>query len=394
MRELPPINKSVGKNVAGIHRRFSQLQKAKIPLRFFVPMHCAPVLRLLFAACLGLILMSGCAEPVAEVDEPSPRGLGDVVTLPGTFTGSIPCDDCERVDIVLNVRPDSLYQLRKTYQSTSGPLNVDSQMGRWRFSPGDSLLILGKEKGRLKTYRVVGNDLLRFVEWEGGDSSSQIQYELSRSPAMDPFPDPVKMRGMFSSVMELGYFSECATGVKFAVDEGGDFRTTVQNYMNTPHDADHPLLVSILGSLSPGAGPGAPDTLYISQFRRFYPNRDCEGNTIRANLTGTHWVLTEIDGSEVDEEPAEEPRYLTFEPDRTLHGYGGCNRISGTYLVKGDVFLFNRELTTRVACGTGMDIENQILRALDESETYRIEGQLLQLIDQNDEVRARFLAGQ
>ena len=86
------------------------------------------------------------------------------------------------------------------------------------------------------------------------------------------------------------------------MDEGGDFRTTVQNYMNTPHDADNPVLVSIIGSLSPGAGPGAPDTLYISQFRRFYPNRDCEGNIIRANLTGTHWVLTEINGSEVDEE--------------------------------------------------------------------------------------------
>jgi heat shock protein HslJ len=76
-----------------------------------------------------------------------------------------------------------------------------------------------------------------------------------------------------------------------------------------------------------------------------------------------------------------------------MNGYGGCNQISGTYLIKGDIFLFNRALATRVACDHGMERENQLLQVLDETETYRVKGNTLQLFDQNERVRAQFIAG-
>lgn len=326
--------------------------------------------------------------------QPPPQGLAEMMELPATFTGSIPCDDCERVDIVLNIRPDAIYQLRKTYQSADGPLKVDAQLGRWRFTPDDNLLILGKERGRLKTYRVVDNELLRFVEWQGADNSSQIQYALERSTEKDPFTDVVKMRGMFRYTGDRATFAECSSGATFGVDEGGDYRTTAQWYMNTPHGADDPLLVSILGSLRRGTGfEGPRENIFISQFRRFYPNRDCGGNMIRTSLTGTFWLLDELNGKPVGQDGDPEPRFITFDPDKTLHGYGGCNDIVGVYLIKGDVFLFNREMTTRVACGSGMALENQMLHALDEAESYRVEDEMLLLFDQNEKVLARFQAG-
>lgn len=340
-----------------------------------------------------VLLVSGCAKPPPS-PEPGEVSFQDIVALPATFTGQIPCEDCERVDIVLNLRPDNLYQLRKSYQSVQGPVKVDAQMGSYLFSAVDNLLILGKQKGLLKTYLVVNNQTLRFVEWQGTDNKSQIQYDLTRSSAVDPFTDVVKMRGMFSVRDGRTEFAECSSGARFDVEKDGDHETTMQNYLNTPHDQTEPLLLSILGSVRKGADPrGSLDHILIDQFRRFYPNRGCEGNMIKTSFTGTYWMLEELDGIQVGQYPSKDAPYLTFSPDKTLQGYAGCNRISGTYLVKGDVFLFNRAAMTRVACSDGLEVEDRLLKILDESETYRVEGEMLQLLDQNDQIRARFTAG-
>lgn len=37
-----------------------------------------------------------------------------------TYTGVIPCDDCEQVDITLNLHPNSMYQLRKIFRIKGG----------------------------------------------------------------------------------------------------------------------------------------------------------------------------------------------------------------------------------------------------------------------------------
>lgn len=340
-----------------------------------------------------VFFLAGCAEQQSS-PEVLPVELKDLVELPATFIGQIPCDDCERVDIVLNVRPDFIYQLRKTYQSSQGPIKADAQMGHWRFSPDDNLLILGKQKGLLKTYMVAGNDTIRFVEWEGTDKQSQIQYDLVRSLDVDPFEDVVKLRGMFSVRDGMATFTECSSAVSFTVDRGGVYETTLQNFLNTPHDQDQPVLVSLLGRVLSGASSeGSDDRILIDQLRRFYPNLDCEGNIIKASLTGPYWTLTEIDGTKVDLEVVKNIPYLAFQQNKTLHGHGGCNNFSGTYLVKGDVFLFQLTAMTRVACSERMDLENRFLRMLNDSETYRVENDNLTLLDQKEQVRARFIAG-
>ena len=341
----------------------------------------------------ALHLLVGCQKSAVDA-EIEPATLNDFMRLPAAFIGQIPCEDCESVDIILNIRSDSLYQLRKTYQSAEGPIKVDSQLGRWRFTPEDNLLILGKERGRLKTYTVLSNDLLRFVEWEGTDTAGQIQYDLVRLAEIDPFDDIVKMRGMFSFSNGQADFVECSSGVNFQVDQDGEYQTTIQSYLNTPHDRDVPLLLSMMGSLKKDKGANPPrETLFIDQFRRFYPNRDCDGNQIRASFTGTYWLLEELDGTVLEQNSPDEAMYLTFNSDRSIHGYGGCNRIAGTYLTKGDVFLFKRLATTRVACNNRMELENRLLEILSETETYRVDGDMLLLLDQNDQARARFIAG-
>ena len=343
---------------------------------------------LLLVFCL--FLLAGCAHPPPDsTTKPETISTGGApFDDTATFIGTLPCDDCLRVDISLNIRTDGLYQLRKTYVHDTREPNVYSQMGTYRYVPESDLIILGKEIGLLKTYVIEDPSRLRFVEWQGAERSSQIQYYLSRTTHVDPFDDIVKMRGLFGLKEGKPIFQECSSQLFFNLSTGGDYSLTLQNYFNTPHDMNRSILISIMGRISSGTG----EEIVIDQFRKIYPHSDCEGNRIATSLTGTHWQLFEIKGQQWSA-LTDQMAHLLLKEDRTIEGITGCNKITGTYLIKSDVLLIKRGLSSRTACPDGMEGENLLVSVLDSVEAYRIEKNVLELIDQNDQVLARFLAG-
>ena len=336
------------------------------------------------------LFLAGCSN--RQINE---QTAAEIISPPGfpfdslvTFTGSIPCDDCQQVDITLNIRPDGIYQLRKTYRMEQGKSSSSSQMGKWLYRAKGNFLILGKEMGRLKTYVLEDMNRLSFVEWQGNETAEQIQYELTRASVPETFDDVVKIRGMFNVGSGAVTLRECASQVTFPLSNTGDFDTAMQNYMNTPHDTDRPILVSILGKLV----QQNREELVIEQFRKFYPDIDCLGNKVKTSLTGTYWQLIEIQHSQWSE-ITEKRGHLLFRRDMTMEGFSGCNKISGSFLIKGDLLLVKRDPLTRTACPGIMEGENLLISVLDDVESYRIEGNTLELIDRNDQILAKFLAG-
>ncbi|MCP3891032.1 MAG: META domain-containing protein [Desulfobulbaceae bacterium] len=351
------------------------------------------ILKSLFLLSLISFVLSSCAT---KHTNQAPQD--DVVisanapfTSAVTFTGSIPCETCERVDITLNILPDSMYQLRKTYRSSEGPAKIESQIGKWVYLDKDNLLILGKQKGLLKTYVVTSDNKLQFVEWEGTGNESQIQYELIQSPELDPFEDTVKITGKFSIKSGNGNIVECATEKNMTVRKEQEYATLQQNFLNTPHEPGRPLLVSVMGKII----VDEPDQteFVVEEFRTIYSNRSCEGNKIKSSLTGTFWHLLEIDGIAVAKSANNTQPFLHLSANRSFEAYSGCNKITGGYLVKGDLFLINRNPDIRMACPKGLLLESTYIKALESSESYRVEGDLLELLDKNDQVRVKFQAG-
>jgi copper homeostasis protein (lipoprotein) len=329
-------------------------------------------------------------EDITET-ESSPESL----ELPATFRGEIPCENCLKVDIVLNLRSDMIYQLRKTYQSETGPELVESQMRNWRYSEEGNLIVLGKQKGMLKSYVVVNNDTLRFLELENAQEEAGSSYELHRAPDLDIFTDTVKMRGMFSVKNNRAVIEECSSSISFPVARTGEYQKAVREYMSVPHSFGEPVLISLDGSLSVGISEEAEpqESVNILRVKNFYPNQDCEGKPIRANLTGTLWRLSEIDGNTVEAFSISKHPYLILDSDDSMRGFSGCNRLAGKYLARGELLLFTREHMTRVACFKGLEIENMLIKALDESESFEIKEDMLHVRDQNGIVRAIFKAG-
>jgi copper homeostasis protein (lipoprotein) len=284
--------------------------------------------------------------------------------VPSTFTGRIPCANCDGIDVVLNFRKDGLYQLRKT--SIKGKTwDSVAEMGRWKYDRVENLIVLGEKRGALKTLTLIDKTTLRLLDVEGKKISSNKNYELHKSSILDPFPDPVRMRGMYSHLDGIGVFTECKSNIRFSVAAEKDNARLEHAYNTTPHGQGEPLLVSMEASLlrRPAMEDDAEEeVLVVSRFLKIFPNRNCGGNQVRTSLFNTTWKLVELDGKPVTlAEKQREPYFILETKNNKMHGFSGCNRFFGTYLIKGEIFVFNKMAATRMACMKGLSLEDAFL---------------------------------
>ncbi len=342
---------------------------------------------------LFFFLVAGCGKKdIVKPDDSPVDSLAAALPfqLPATFSGKIECPDCEYIQIYLNLRPDQLYQLRKTYFKDGQQVKKESQMRRWFYDENEGAIILGKRKGALKTYVVESESTLRFSNIEGETTGEQISYKLDKQEKYDHFTDEVKIRGMYSSTGNNHTLEECSSGQSFIVDPSAQFSKLERFYKNTPHEKNESLLVSITGKLLPTRTGGQlrdNDVIVVTDFNRIYPNKDCSGQPTKKTLFDVHWTAVEIAGIEiVKEDFAKEPFFVLETKGNKVHGFSGCNRFFGTYFFKGDIFLFNKVASTRMACPKSMTMEDAFLDAVQATESFRIEKNTLILLNQDDDV--------
>ena len=111
-----------------------------------------------------------------------------------------------------------------------------------------------------------------------------------------------------------------------------------------------------------------------------------------ASVTNTYWKLVHI-GAAVATAPGAQQReaHITLHLDgQRLSGSGGCNAISGQYVVAGDTLTFTGVVTTRKACLDGMEQEQALLNALSKTSGWRIKGDHLWLLDAGEASLAEF----
>lgn len=74
-----------------------------------------------------------------------------------------------------------------------------------------------------------------------------------------------------------------------------------------------------------------------------------------------------------------EPIVVSF-LDHKLEGFGGCNRISAQYQTKGEQLIIEQLLVTESYCAGISDLEYQFIQTLSFSQTYRINGDQLEIL--------------
>ncbi len=65
--------------------------------------------------------------------------------------------------------------------------------------------------------------------------------------------------------------------------------------------------------------------------------------------------------------------------DSRAHGFGGCNRYTGSFELDGEKLSFGALASTKMACEQGMDVEDKYLPALGSVQTWELAGDELVL---------------
>lgn len=113
-------------------------------------------------------------------------------------------------------------------------------------------------------------------------------------------------------------------------------------------------------------------------------------------LEGTYWQLVAVRGQFAPAlVTARQPRIFLQAAGRRFAAHSGCALLVGSYELEGNALRFGKAAGGRMDCGAGMesDTDAAFLTSLREVEGWRMAGDRLQLLGENQAVVAEFASG-
>lgn len=108
-----------------------------------------------------------------------------------------------------------------------------------------------------------------------------------------------------------------------------------------------------------------------------------------ATLENTYWKFLTLHGKPlVVADSQREPHLLLHPADKRVSGSGGCNGLVGSYQLDGGSLTFSHMAGTLMACLHGMEQEHQIHVMLPSVRHWKVEGERLKLLNEQNEVLA------
>lgn len=104
----------------------------------------------------------------------------------------------------------------------------------------------------------------------------------------------------------------------------------------------------------------------------------------RSSFENTHWRLAEMNGNPIITLPGSRDVYImmtTEKGEKRITGFAGCNSLTGGYTLSGDKVKFMTATTKMMCTEEQMAVEDFLLNALSSTTSYKIEGDILELLD-------------
>lgn len=212
----------------------------------------------------------------------------------GTYTGTLPCADCEGILTTITLNPDKTFVIITTYKGKSD--KAIEEKGSFTWNEAGNTITITRLQDRPTQYQVGENKL--------------TQLDMSGN----------KITGSL---------------------------------------ADKYVLVKQTAVAATTAG----------------------GTAVALSLEETHWKLTEITGNPVEApKDGQQEIFITLvKQDTRIRGFGGCNNFNGKYELKeGNRLSFSGIAATLKAC-TDMKTEDALMKALEQTDNYSINGNILSL---------------
>ena len=124
-------------------------------------------------------------------------------------------------------------------------------------------------------------------------------------------------------------------------------------------------------------------SLLILAFTQCKPTK---ANKSLTTLENTYWKLSEMNGNPIlTPEGAREVHFVltTESGQKSIKGFAGCNSIMGSYTLSGDKIKLTVASTKMMCPAQQMEIEDFFTKALTSADSYKIEGDVLELFEGN-----------
>lgn len=314
--------------------------------------------------------------------------------LPASFSGYLPCADCQARRYRLNLFTDQSFFLSTVYTGRENPAIYD--IGSWSLSSDRRTLTVHGGQERPLMFRVVDQNTLRKLDLDGREIDSTLNYSLSRMGQFEAIEARLTMRGMYRYLADAGTFTECLTRQRWPVAQEDDNAALEREYLRVRRAPGEELMVSVEGhiTLLPSIeGTGRRPTLVVKHFIDVWPGETCGARFATSNLQDTYWKLIALNGKPVSAaEQQREASLVLHSENLRVTGSGGCNRLMGSYEVSGSDVHFAQLAGTMMACPEGMDTEKEFLATLQRVSRWRIAGEHLEFYDSSGKVLGRFEA--
>jgi putative lipoprotein len=104
-------------------------------------------------------------------------------------------------------------------------------------------------------------------------------------------------------------------------------------------------------------------------------------------ILDSKWILQTVKGNTVTMPDGIEMPWLKLSAEGNgLEGFGGCNQLMGSFELQGDRISFPSLGSTKKFCEATMPVENTFKSALNNTDGFKADGDLLKLLSQGSEV--------
>lgn len=108
-----------------------------------------------------------------------------------------------------------------------------------------------------------------------------------------------------------------------------------------------------------------------------------------AQLLDTKWALQSLNGKAIEVPGGVETPWLQLAgsgEERSLTGFGGCNKLMGGFKLDGDRIGFPGVGSTKMYCERTAGLEQEFMTALRSADSYKLDGNALKLMQGATEV--------
>ena len=289
-----------------------------------------------------------------------------------TFSGTLPCAECPGISYHINLFRDGRFEARQEYLQRN---QINLIKGIWLLE--NRSLHLVNQQHTLPAFHFLNNSTLAMLDLAGKPITGNQDYQLSREASLRKLDTRQAMLGLYTLQDNQATFKACQSGEVLDVANTQHHLPVMRQYQQDDRLTGSPVIATLVGRKGPD---DKNSTLFIDKFEQFWPGASCPDQLQPGKMQGIVWRAEKLASRYV---PQQLNVRVIFEANERLYGFAGCNNFNGSYKQRSNQLAVQPLVSTRKFCADSSELEQQFTQSLQSADRVEVNGDTLQLFNNN-----------